>query len=128
MALVAPSASAINELLKNWEKFASEHYIVYSTEKSVCMRILPQNCTTFARPNVYLCGSALKYVEEFKYLGHFMTEEFSDTKDIQREFHSLYSRGNMLIRKFSFCIGEVKCFFIQNVLLLAIQLEPMGLI
>ena len=64
MALLAPSAMDINELLKICEKFASQHYILYSTAKSVCMRLLPQNCTAFAKPNVYLCGTALKCVEE----------------------------------------------------------------
>ena len=48
------------------------------------MRILTQNCSAFARANVYLCGTALSYVVEFKYLGHLIIEELSDTKDFQR--------------------------------------------
>ena len=71
------------------------------------MRILPQNCMAFARPNLYLCGTVLSYVEEFKYIGNFITEEFSDTKDIKRDVCSHNSRGNVLIRKFDFCSVEV---------------------
>ena len=77
------------------------------------MRILPQNCTAVARPNVYLCGTAPSYVEEFKNIGHFITVEFSDTKAIQRDVRSLFSRGIMLIRKFNFCSVEVKCFLFR---------------
>ena len=40
LALIAPSAAALNDLLKICDKFASEHYIIFSNTKSVCMYIL----------------------------------------------------------------------------------------
>ena len=116
MATVTPSLMAINQLQKFCEKFASEDYIVYSTAKSVCIRIQPQNCTAFARPNLYLCGTVLSYVEDFKYLGHFITEKFSDTKrhstgSLQPQFNRLHGHKEIYV----LLRGGIM-LFIQNVL------------
>ena len=109
MAVVAPSATALNELLRICELFAINHYIEYNVNKSVCLTILPQSLRSLSRPNIYLAGSILKYVGSFKYLGHFITEDFTDKLDLDREIRSLYCRGNQLVRKFGFCSMEVKC-------------------
>ena len=54
MALFTPSPMTINDLVKICERFASEHYIIYSTAESVCMHILPQSYRAFACPITYL--------------------------------------------------------------------------
>ena len=109
LALLAPTARALNDLLKICEVFAAENYIVFNTLKSVCMLVPALRAVTFVAPNIYLCGTILKYVESFRYLGHILTQEQSDEQDMLRELRSLYYRGNMLIRKFSFCTEDVKC-------------------
>ena len=81
LALIAPSAAALNDLLKICDKFASEHYIIFSNTKSVCMRILP-NRVKLKCPSVYLGESILQFVEDFNYLGHVITSDFTDDKDI----------------------------------------------
>ena len=120
LALLAPTARALNDLLKICEVFAVENYIVFNTLKSVCMLVPALRAVKFVAPNIYLCGTILKYVESFRYLGHIITQEQSDEHDMLRELRSLYYRGNMLIRKFSFCTEDVKCVFFYNVLLLLV--------
>ena len=83
LALVAPSATALNDLLRICEHFASEHYIVYSTTKLVCMCIPPKRAPPLVPPSIYLGGIKLEYVDAFPYLGHIITADFTDDEDIK---------------------------------------------
>lgn len=109
LAIVCPSASALNSLLRICDDFADEHYIVYSTAKSVCMCVLPSRFHLDYLPNIALSGSILEYVSCFKYLGQIISNTFKDDEDIDREIRNLCARGNSLIRKFNFCTIDVKC-------------------
>ena len=42
------------------------------------------------------------FVEEFRYLGHVMTADCRDDKDIKKQFRMQNAVGNMLVRNFSF--------------------------
>ena len=59
-------------------------------------------------PSFYLSGSVLSECEEVKYLGHIITNDLSDDKDIYRQCRKLYGQANMLCRKFSTCSDSVK--------------------
>ena len=108
LAILAPSAAALNQLLQICNEFAEENLIEFSPTKTVVMRIPPPRCKLQARPNIYLGRIMLSYVEKFKYLGHIITCDLSDDDDIDRERRSLAMRGNVLIRRFSMCTNEVK--------------------
>ena len=114
LALVAPSTAALNDLLKICDTFAAENYIIFSSTKSVCMRILPKQLKLNNCPSVYLGENKLQFVEDFNYLGHTITSDFSDDKDILKEMRKLCYRGNCLIRKFKFCNEEVKCMLFKS--------------
>ena len=50
---------------------------------------------------VWLGNKELSFVEEFRYLGHVMTADCRDDKDIiEKEFRRQNAVGNMLVRKF----------------------------
>ena len=51
---------------------------------------------------------ALKFVPEFKYLGHIINNTFSDDDDVKREIRNLFVRSNILIRRFGKCSTTVK--------------------
>ena len=108
LAIVCPSAVALNDLLRVCEQFARDHYIVYNTTKSVCMCATPKGYRGFVPPAIYLNNEKLSYVDSFYYLGHIITSDISDDEDIKREIRSLSARGNALIRTFKFCNDEVK--------------------
>ena len=109
LALVAPSATALNQLLQTCKSFADDNYIIFSTTKSVCMAVLP-NCSSITMvPNIYLGNSKLSYVEEFNYLGHNINSKFSDDEDVKKETRKLCAQGNTIIRKFNFCDVDAKC-------------------
>ena len=47
-------------------------------------------------------------MQQFKYLGHILTEDMKDDRDIERERRALSVRCNMLARKFGKCSEDVK--------------------
>ena len=108
LAIVCPSASALNDMLSICGKFAERHFIEFSTTKSVCMNIVPIGCARFKPPSVYLCGTVLEYVSEFTYLGHVITGDFKDDNDIINQTRKLSARGNALIRQFNVCNKDTK--------------------
>ena len=108
MVLATPNSRAMNILLEICKNFATEHYITYSITKTEAMFIRPRGMSEFTLPKLYLGQSEIKYVSSFKYLGHFMSADFTDDSDINRETRNLYIRGNTLIRKFHFLSLDVK--------------------
>lgn len=59
-------------------------------------------------PAFSLFGTVLKTCNEVKYLGHHLTDDLSDDKDIQRQCRMMYAQANMLKRKFGMCSSSVK--------------------
>ena len=57
---------------------------------------------------VRLGNKELGFVEEFRYLGHIMTADCRDGKDMEKQFRRQNAAGNMLVRKFSFAPIEAK--------------------
>ena len=51
---------------------------------------------------VRLGNEELRFVEEFRYLGHVMTANCQDVNDVRKQFIRQNAVGNMLVIKFSF--------------------------
>jgi len=50
----------------------------------------------------------IQYIEQFKYLGHIITNTLIDDDDINREIKKMFVRTNMQIRKSHNCSTDVK--------------------
>ena len=61
-------------------------------------------------PPIYLNGSLLTRVKQFKDLGHIVTDELKENEDIERERRTLAVWGNMLARRFARCSVAVSAF------------------
>jgi len=59
-------------------------------------------------PNFLVNNAILKFFNEFKYLGHVVSNSQLDDADIHRERKNLFYRCNMLMRRFSKCSVAVK--------------------
>ena len=81
---MAPTASALNKLLEVCQNFASEHFIIYSVSRTVCMFILFKGLKWQSQPNVHLDGVMLEHVESFKYLGHIIKNDLRNDDNILR--------------------------------------------
>lgn len=108
LAIIAPTARALNGMLVICSEFARENHIEFSASKSVVLVIVPPAVNISNKPNIFLGRNVLSYVEEFKYLGHIISQDLTDDADIDRERRNLAIRGNMLVHKFYFCSEDVK--------------------
>ena len=111
MVVLAPSWQALQSILVVIEDAASKISMSFNTKKTVCMVFNPCDrrkiiCDTF--PQFILAGCKLQFVEQFRYLGHLIDSCLSDDKDIQREIKALFTRTNMLCRRFKICSLQVK--------------------
>ena len=88
--------------------YAGHHGIVYNTTKTVCMLVRLKQSQGRYSTRVRLGNEELSFVEEFLYLGHVMTADCRDDKDIKKQFMTQKIVGNMLVRKFSFAPIEAK--------------------
>ena len=50
----------------------------------------------------------LKFVDNFKYLGHIISNDERDDQDVLREVRGLFTRTDILVRKFKMCSVAVK--------------------
>ena len=106
--LMAPSPAALQKLILVCEKYGNVNEILYNADKTMYMTFLPKHLKVFNVPPFYLYGSLLKQVHEYVYLGVFISSNKSDARDIQRQLRYIYSKGNMLVRKFGKCSQIVK--------------------
>ena len=52
--------------------------------------------------------ATVQFVNEFRYLGHIITDNQKDDDDIESETRNLFIRTNVLLRRFGKCSREVK--------------------
>ena len=90
---------------------ASAINMSFNTKKTVCMVFNPvQKCKVVAAtfPRLTLAGCELSYVDKFKYLGHIIEKDLSDNSDINREIKCLYTRTDIMMRRFHRCSVRVE--------------------
>ncbi|XP_050561669.1 uncharacterized protein LOC126912652 [Spodoptera frugiperda] len=108
MVLLSPSIAALRKLLRICESYAEAHGLTYNAKKSEFMVFKAGTKNYSSVPPVTLCGIPLQRVQQFKYLGHWVSDDLSDNLDIERERRALAVRCNMLTRRFARCTGPVK--------------------
>jgi len=93
------------------EEAAGKINMTFNTKKTVCMTYNPCNrrkivCSSF--PQFTLAGCKLQFVDKFRYLGNIIDNCLCDDQDIQREIKALFTRTNILCRRFYRCSTGVK--------------------
>jgi len=110
MVILAPSWAALQKLLTIIQTAAAEINMSFNTKKTVVMVFNPTCKSKVIRedfPAFTLAGCNLTFVEHFRYLGHIIENNLDDNSDIKRELKCLYTRANILIRRFSSCSCSV---------------------
>lgn len=108
LVLVSPYSMGLQQLLNICSQYGLEFDIKYNAVKSYIMIVKTKEDQKLVFPDFYLCGNVLQVTKEFKYLGHYITSDLSDDRDMQRQLCKLYGQANMLARKFSMCSASVK--------------------
>ena len=89
-------------------QYGADCDIIYNAKKSKLMIIRSRGDRQSTFPNFYLSGTLLSICNEITYLGHVISDDLSDDKDILRQRRKLYAQANTLCRKFSMCSIPVK--------------------
>ncbi|KAL0850723.1 hypothetical protein ABMA28_006665 [Loxostege sticticalis] len=98
----------MRKLLNVCEAYAVSHGLRYNVKKSEYM-VFKAGAKSCPRATTFtLNNSPLNRVSQFKYLGHWVTEDLRDNVDIERERRALSTRCNMVARRFSRCSRQVK--------------------
>ncbi|XP_063530738.1 uncharacterized protein LOC134741773 [Cydia strobilella] len=108
MVLLSPSVSALRKMLSVCEAYAETHGLVYNSKKSEVLVFRSKKMNPKHVPSIALNGNDLRRVSQFKYLGHYLTEDLKDDLDLERERRALAVRSNMLARRFTRCSKQVK--------------------
>ena len=108
LVLMCPSHRGLQDLLETCEMYAHEHDIKFNTNKSVVMIRRSKLLKNAIVSPFKLCGENLTEVSEAKYLGHYISADGKDVKDMNRACSQVYAQGNSLIRKFHMCTDKVK--------------------
>jgi len=119
MVLLAPSWYALQSLIKILERRCTELYIVCNSIKTVCMIFKPKNLDRRISadfPCFTLDNCKLKFVSQFRYLGHIINDNLKDDDDIKREIKKLFVSTNTLVNRFQRCSHNVKLVLFKSFL------------
>lgn len=108
LVLMCPSFGGLQDLLDICGDYAEKHDIKFNTKKSVVLVRRNKQMKNAVIPKFKLCQEFLTEVQEVKYLGHIITDDGKDDKDILSACGKLYAQGNSLLRKFHMCTDKVK--------------------
>ncbi|XP_065645667.1 uncharacterized protein LOC136076125 [Hydra vulgaris] len=111
MVLIAPSWFSLQKLISFTNKESSLINMSFNTKKTVCMVFNPtqkSKVISNSFPELCVSGCEIAFVESFKYLGHIIKNDLTDDLDIIKEVKGLYTRTNILIRRFHLCSTRVK--------------------
>ena len=107
--LVAPSVKGLQKLIDATLVYGLTHNIAFNKLKTVCMHVKGKGRKWKSdTPVVRLSNDTLKFVTEYKYLGHVIRNDLSDDHDMKRQIRSSYCRANMLKSRFTQCTDEIK--------------------
>ena len=108
LVILCPYSAGLQQLLRVCSQYGADFDIKYNSKKSNIMIARSREDNKLLVPDFLLSGAVLKVCEEVKYLGHFITADLSDDRDIRRQYCMMYAQANMLKRKFSMCSLSVK--------------------
>lgn len=111
MVLIAPTWRALQYLINCLHSLAANIDMSFNIKKTVCMMFKPccrRKIIYSEYPAFTVGGVELKSVNEFRYLGHIISNDSCDDLDIKREIKSLFTRCNVLKSRYMRCSFEVK--------------------
>ena len=108
LVIFSPYSAGLQQLLSVCSQYGFDFNIKYNAKKSKVMIVRSREDRQSKFPDFYLSEAALSVCSEITYLGHIISNDLTDDKDIYRQRRKLYAQANMLSRKFSMCTVPVK--------------------
>ena len=113
IVLLSSNRRGLQDLVDRCESFATSRDIKFNVVKTVCMLFNPRkpykatHLINSKSPIISLNGHGLKWVSQFKYLGHLITSDMTDVQDIRRVKRTLYYGVNMLCARVNYARRDI---------------------
>jgi hypothetical protein len=118
IVLLSPTPSGMRRLLSLCDKFAEENDIIFNASKSKCLVVnsikrplssLPNSQTL---TNFYINGHKIEFVNNYRHLGHVISDKFNDLDDISDKRLSFVCQANSVVCFFGklSCITKLRLF------------------
>ena len=111
MCLISLSSAGMQRLLNICNDYADQHSLLYNGNKSFSM-CFKSKAIKFKIPVLLLGELEIPLVSQCRYLGNTISEINCD-HDINRQIRKFYSNVNILLRRFSKCSIDVKCYLFK---------------
>lgn len=108
LVVFCPCSLGLQQLLNVCTKFGLDNDIKYNAVKGYVMVVRTKEDSKLIFPDFSLTGSVLNSSNMVKYLGHYISNDLTDDRDIHRQLCKLYAQSNMLVSKFNMCSADVK--------------------
>ena len=115
----------MQQLLHICNTYAAEHQLLYNVSKSFSLCFKKKELKV-SSPSFFLGKSKIPIVEQCRYLGTTICIKNSDL-DLKRQMTKMYANANVLLKKFSKCSINVKCYLFKTYCSIYI-VHPCGLI
>ena len=112
LCLISLSSSGMQQLLHICNTYAAEHQLLYNRSKSFSLCFKRKELKV-SSPSFFLGKSKIPMVEQCRYLGTTISIKNSDL-DLKRQMRKMYANANVLLRKFSKCSINVKCYLFKT--------------
>ena len=109
IVLMAPTATAMRQLLAVCDEFAVKYDVMFNASKSKCMLFRPRKANKNAAmktPDLSIGGNNIEFVEKWPHLGHMISLNLSDDVDINYRKQSLIGRINTVLCRFG-CLDPI---------------------
>ena len=97
LVIFSPSSVGLRALISVCEKYGISHDIRFNHKKSAIIICRGKYMKNVYPPLYTLNGEVIKEVDSVRYLGHIISNDGKDDKDIMRQCQQLYARGNVLL-------------------------------
>ena len=105
LILLSPTVSGLKDMLNICEKFGDTFGVKYNSRKTVCVLFSKQRVAS--KPDIYLCGDKLMWVDSVKHLGHKIMYNLSETEDVRMKKCDLFNRVNSVVATLGTCPDNV---------------------
>jgi len=109
IVLMSPSAKGLQHLINLSVQYSDAHSLTFNALKSFCVSFIPHCLKINPNPSLVLKDTPLVFKQNCKYLGVFLSNDFTDDCDLTRQLRCFYVRVNYLCRTFNACSPNVKC-------------------
>ena len=110
IVLLALSVKGLQSLINVCHRFGLDNDKVFNGSKTMFMKIVSSEDlrSNISFPPVFLGEQEITSVNDYMYLGHYVSDNLYDDLDIKIQTRDTYARANMLSRNFNYCSNDVK--------------------